>query len=178
MCCSHYISRACVDYPLSNTRNWDFPCSFKCSVFTLSWNLTISLHHQKSCLHSFFHFQNLEWNSFLSILPWACWMIGSRALLKSILLLLLFCNQASKKLTFFFFLLGCFQGVETTRHFLLEWLSYAHRYIPVGLLEVIPQQLNWRPPNYFGRNDLETLMASDSAADWVWTSWMHPNFNV
>jgi hypothetical protein len=25
---------------------------------------------------------------------------------------------------------------------------------------------------------LETLMASDSAADWVWTSWMHPNFNV
>ncbi|CAM6047831.1 unnamed protein product [Sphagnum compactum] len=59
------------------------------------------------------------------------------------------------------------KGVETTRHFLLEWLSYAHRYIPVGLLEVIPQQLNWRPPNYFGRNDLETLMASDSAADWV-----------
>jgi tRNA-dihydrouridine synthase 3 len=94
-------------------------------------------------------------------------MIGSRALLKSILLLLLFCNQTSKKLTVFFFLLGCFQGVETTRHFLLEWLSYAHRYIPVGLLEVIPQQLNWRPPNYFGRNDLETLMASDSAADWV-----------
>jgi tRNA-dihydrouridine synthase 3 len=43
---------------------------------------------------------------------------------------------------------------------------------------VIPQQLNWRPPNYFGRNDLETLMASDSAADWVWTSWMHLNFNV
>lgn len=59
------------------------------------------------------------------------------------------------------------KGVETTRHFLLEWLSYAHRYIPVGLLDVIPQKLNWRPPNYFGRNDLETLMASDSAADWV-----------
>lgn len=57
--------------------------------------------------------------------------------------------------------------METTRHFLLEWLSYAHRYIPVGLLDVIPQKLNWRPPNYFGRNDLETLMASDSAADWV-----------
>lgn len=57
--------------------------------------------------------------------------------------------------------------METTRHFLLEWLSYTCRYIPVGLLDVIPQRLNWRPPAYSGRDDLETLMASDSAADWV-----------
>ncbi|WOL04342.1 hypothetical protein Cni_G13063 [Canna indica] len=59
------------------------------------------------------------------------------------------------------------KGVETTRHFLLEWLSYTYRYIPVGLLDVIPQRLNWRPPCYYGRDDLETLMASDSAADWI-----------
>lgn len=59
------------------------------------------------------------------------------------------------------------KGVETTRHFLLEWLSYTCRYIPVGLLDVIPQRINWRPPSYHGRDDLETLMASDSAADWV-----------
>ncbi|XP_057788581.1 LOW QUALITY PROTEIN: tRNA-dihydrouridine(47) synthase [NAD(P)(+)]-like [Salvia miltiorrhiza] len=59
------------------------------------------------------------------------------------------------------------KGVETTRHFLLEWLSYTCRYIPVGLLDVIPQKINWRPPSYFGRDDLETLMASDSAADWI-----------
>ncbi|KAK4477193.1 hypothetical protein RD792_016406 [Penstemon davidsonii] len=59
------------------------------------------------------------------------------------------------------------KGVETTRHFLLEWLSYACRYVPVGLLEVIPQRINWRPPSYFGRDDLETLMASESAADWI-----------
>ncbi|XP_058098782.1 tRNA-dihydrouridine(47) synthase [NAD(P)(+)]-like isoform X2 [Magnolia sinica] len=58
-------------------------------------------------------------------------------------------------------------GVETTRHFLLEWLSYTYRYVPVGILDVIPQRLNWRPPCYFGRDDLETLMASDSAADWI-----------
>lgn len=59
------------------------------------------------------------------------------------------------------------KGVETTRHFLLEWLSYTCRYIPVGLLDVIPQRMNWRPPSYFGRDDLETLMASDSASDWI-----------
>ncbi|XP_054788015.1 tRNA-dihydrouridine(47) synthase [NAD(P)(+)]-like [Prosopis cineraria] len=59
------------------------------------------------------------------------------------------------------------KGVETTRRFLLEWLSYTCRYIPVGLLDVIPQRLNWRPPSYYGRDDLETQMASDSAADWI-----------
>ncbi|KAJ4833688.1 hypothetical protein Tsubulata_021655 [Turnera subulata] len=59
------------------------------------------------------------------------------------------------------------KGVETTRRFLLEWLSYTCRYIPVGLLDVIPQHLNWRPPSYYGRDDLETLMSSDSAADWI-----------
>lgn len=65
------------------------------------------------------------------------------------------------------FILSYVPGVETTRRFLLEWLSYTSRYVPVGLLDVIPQRLNWRPPSYFGRDDLETLMASDSAADWV-----------
>lgn len=59
------------------------------------------------------------------------------------------------------------KGVETTRRFLLEWLSYTCRYIPVGLLDVVPQQINWRPPSYHGRDELETLMASDSAADWI-----------
>ncbi|XP_027353940.1 tRNA-dihydrouridine(47) synthase [NAD(P)(+)]-like isoform X2 [Abrus precatorius] len=59
------------------------------------------------------------------------------------------------------------KGVETTRRFLLEWLSYTCRYIPVGLLDVVPQRINWRPPSYHGRDELETLMASDSAADWI-----------
>ncbi|KAL4572943.1 hypothetical protein LXL04_019732 [Taraxacum kok-saghyz] len=59
------------------------------------------------------------------------------------------------------------KGVETTRHFLLEWLSYTYRYVPYGVLEVMPVKLNWRPPAYFGRDDLETLMASESAADWI-----------
>ena len=58
-------------------------------------------------------------------------------------------------------------GVEKTRKFLLEWISFLCRYIPVGLLEVVPQKLNERPPNYFGRNDLETLMASTDCKDWI-----------
>lgn len=59
------------------------------------------------------------------------------------------------------------RGVETTRKFMLEWLSYTCRYIPVGLLEVNPQKLQWRNPSYRGRDDLETLMASESPVDWV-----------
>lgn len=59
------------------------------------------------------------------------------------------------------------RGVENTRKFMLEWLSYTCRYIPVGLLEVNPQKLQWRNPSYSGRNDLETLMASENPVDWV-----------
>ncbi|XP_068084463.1 tRNA-dihydrouridine(47) synthase [NAD(P)(+)]-like isoform X2 [Anabrus simplex] len=59
------------------------------------------------------------------------------------------------------------RGVETLRRFLLEWLSFLHRYIPVGLLEHPPQRVNERPPYYRGRDDLETLMASPNCADWI-----------
>ena len=84
------------------------------------------------------------------------------------------------------------QGVEKTRRFLLEWLSFlcrwapalcglggcgwtawpdpapaTCRYVPVGLLERLPQRINERPPYYLGRNYLETLMASQKAADWI-----------
>lgn len=59
------------------------------------------------------------------------------------------------------------KGVENTRRFLLEWLSFLHRYVPVGLLERPPQRINERPPYYRGRDDLETLMASSNCSDWV-----------
>lgn len=59
------------------------------------------------------------------------------------------------------------QGVENTRRFLLEWLSFLYRYVPVGLLEQPPQRINERPPSYFGRDDLETLMASGNCSDWI-----------
>ncbi|KAL3282482.1 hypothetical protein HHI36_005665 [Cryptolaemus montrouzieri] len=59
------------------------------------------------------------------------------------------------------------RGVENTRRFMLEWLSFLYRYIPVGVLEHPPQKVNERPPSYKGRDYLETLMASSSASDWI-----------
>ncbi|KAK2043042.1 dihydrouridine synthase [Colletotrichum somersetense] len=72
-------------------------------------------------------------------------------------------------------------GLGFTRRFLLEWLSFAHRYVPIGLLEYLPPNLNDRPPAYHGRNDLETLLASKNYRDWIKISEMflgpaHPNF--
>jgi tRNA-dihydrouridine synthase 3 len=37
----------------------------------------------------------------------------------------------------------------------------------VGLLERVPQRINERPLEYFGRSDLETLLASGNCADWI-----------
>ncbi|KAM9307572.1 tRNA-dihydrouridine(47) synthase [NAD(P)(+)]-like [Gastrophryne carolinensis] len=59
------------------------------------------------------------------------------------------------------------EGVEKTRRFMLEWLSFLCRYIPVGLLERLPQKINERPPYYMGRDYLETLMASQNVGDWI-----------
>ena len=59
------------------------------------------------------------------------------------------------------------QGIETSRRFLCEALSWQQRYVPVGLLERLPAQLNHRPMPFRGRDELETLLASDNSADWV-----------
>lgn len=58
-------------------------------------------------------------------------------------------------------------GVGTTRRFLLEWLSFAYRYVPVGILEHLPPNLQDRPPAWRGRSDLETLLGSDNYKDWI-----------
>ncbi|PNY26437.1 tRNA-dihydrouridine(47) synthase [NAD(P)(+)] [Tolypocladium capitatum] len=72
-------------------------------------------------------------------------------------------------------------GIGFTRRFLLEWLSFAHRYVPIGLLEYLPPSLNDRPPAYRGRDELETLMASTNYKDWIKITEMflgpvHPGF--
>ncbi|KAI9817140.1 MAG: tRNA-dihydrouridine synthase 3 [Pycnora praestabilis] len=58
-------------------------------------------------------------------------------------------------------------GIGTTRRFLLEWLSFAHRYVPVGILEHLPPSLQDRPPAWRGRSDLENLLGSDNYKDWI-----------
>lgn len=59
------------------------------------------------------------------------------------------------------------QGVNTTRRFLCEMLSFTHRYVPLGLLEHTPIRMNDRPPPFQGRDALETLLSSPSAQDWT-----------
>ncbi|KAL0212425.1 hypothetical protein RCL1_006051 [Eukaryota sp. TZLM3-RCL] len=57
-------------------------------------------------------------------------------------------------------------GVETTRKFCLEFLSFFTRYVPVGILAE-PHYLNLRAPLFIGRNDSETMLASRKVEDWV-----------
>jgi tRNA-dihydrouridine synthase 3 len=58
-------------------------------------------------------------------------------------------------------------GIGTTRRFLLEWLSFSYRYVPVGLLEYLPPNIQDRPPAFKGRNELETLLSSGNYKDWI-----------
>ncbi|EGN92171.1 hypothetical protein SERLA73DRAFT_127726 [Serpula lacrymans var. lacrymans S7.3] len=58
-------------------------------------------------------------------------------------------------------------GVNTTRRYLCEALSFHYRYVPIGLLERLPGRINDRPPAFKGRDELETLLASGDSRDWV-----------
>ncbi|EGW33172.1 uncharacterized protein SPAPADRAFT_60480 [Spathaspora passalidarum NRRL Y-27907] len=58
-------------------------------------------------------------------------------------------------------------GVGLARRFMCEFLSFTHRYIPVGILERLPPKINERPPKWMGRNDMETLLASTDYKDWI-----------
>jgi len=60
-----------------------------------------------------------------------------------------------------------FVGVENTRFFLLNWLSFLHRYIPIGILEHHPVKISDRSSPFIGRDDLETLFASRKISDWI-----------
>jgi hypothetical protein len=79
-------------------------------------------------------------------------------------------------------------GINTTRRYLCEALSFHYRYVPIGLLEVLPPRVNDRSPLFRGRDELggclrmlsltfesrllapmrkETLLASGDSRDWV-----------
>jgi tRNA-dihydrouridine synthase 3 len=58
-------------------------------------------------------------------------------------------------------------GVNLSRRFLCEFMSFFHRYIPYGILERYPIKLNERPQNWRGRNELETLLGSNDYKDWI-----------
>lgn len=45
-------------------------------------------------------------------------------------------------------------GINATRRYLCEALSFQYRYVPIGLLERLPARLNERPPAFRGRNEL------------------------
>ncbi|KAJ3509437.1 hypothetical protein NLJ89_g5226 [Agrocybe chaxingu] len=55
-------------------------------------------------------------------------------------------------------------GVNTTRRYLCEALSFQYRYVPIGLLEVLPSRINDRAPSFRGR---KTLLASPDSKEWV-----------
>ena len=59
------------------------------------------------------------------------------------------------------------KGVESTRRFLLEMLSFLHRYVPVGLLERPRVSIQQKNPPFYARSDLEQLLGSPDAKDWV-----------
>ncbi|KAK6461807.1 tRNA-dihydrouridine(47) synthase [NAD(P)(+)] [Scheffersomyces coipomensis] len=58
-------------------------------------------------------------------------------------------------------------GVGLARRFMCEFLSFTHRYIPIGILERLPPKINQRPPLWRGRNEMETLLGSTDYKDWI-----------
>lgn len=58
-------------------------------------------------------------------------------------------------------------GIQSARRYMLEFMSFTHRYIPVGILDRLPPKLNERPPQWRGRNELETLLGSTNYQDWI-----------
>ena len=58
-------------------------------------------------------------------------------------------------------------GISQCRRFFCEFMSFFHRYVPMGICERYPVLLNERPPNWKGRDDLETLLGSADSNDWI-----------
>ncbi len=58
-------------------------------------------------------------------------------------------------------------GLNTTRRYLCEAISFQYRYVPIGLLEVLPGRLNDRPPAFRGRDELGALSCFTPYVRWT-----------
>ena len=57
-------------------------------------------------------------------------------------------------------------GLNITRRFLCEFLSFFTKYVPVGILPEY-RPLHDRPPTWEPRNDMERLLSSQFVDDWI-----------
>jgi len=57
-------------------------------------------------------------------------------------------------------------GVNTTRRYLCEALSFQYRYVPLGLLERLPPKINERVGVFKGRDELGEISGSFVVLDW------------
>lgn len=58
-------------------------------------------------------------------------------------------------------------GVNQTRRYMCEFMSFTHRYVPSGILEYLPAKMNDRPDLWKGRDEMETLLGSSDYRDWI-----------
>lgn len=58
-------------------------------------------------------------------------------------------------------------GISQCKRYFCEFMSFFHRYIPMGICERYPVKLNERPPYWQGRDELETKLGSPNVQDWI-----------
>ncbi|CAB4256172.1 similar to Saccharomyces cerevisiae YLR401C DUS3 Dihydrouridine synthase, member of a widespread family of conserved proteins including Smm1p, Dus1p, and Dus4p [Maudiozyma barnettii] len=58
-------------------------------------------------------------------------------------------------------------GIAQCRRYFCDFMSFFHRYVPMGICERFPVKLNERPPNWIGRDEMETLLGSTNSNDWI-----------
>ncbi|CAL9729248.1 tRNA-dihydrouridine(47) synthase [NAD(P)(+)] [Monosporozyma unispora] len=73
-------------------------------------------------------------------------------------------------------------GIAQCRRYFCDFMSFFHRYIPMGICERYPVKLNERPPHWQGRDEMETKLGSLDSQDWIKLSEqflgpVEPNFN-
>lgn len=58
-------------------------------------------------------------------------------------------------------------GIAQCRRYFCDFMSFFHRYVPMGICERYPVKLNERPPQWKGRDEIETMLGSLDSNDWI-----------